>query len=235
MEGKGRIRDGVANELCMSQRHEVEVEVAAQYVTLASEEPPNACKCYEPGDESEFDCKSRCRMDMLKEMKNWKNPLCSYEKCVINLDNFTFTDQECSKKCLPDCVQTRYNLITTNKGNSSRPDITLITLFWSSFEYLQLQQDFDFIQLLIFISAMLSRKVTTKKIAIQPAGMAMTEKGKPSSTASLGALTNRNKFNAPPSAESTSSVPAMAVNDYNRKAGIRPAAEQRGFNKLPVA
>ncbi|KAI1695750.1 Amiloride-sensitive sodium channel [Ditylenchus destructor] len=70
MEGKARGKDGVNEELCLGMRHEVEVEITGRYVQLPSDEPPNACKEYEECDESEFDCKSRCRMEMIKDMCN---------------------------------------------------------------------------------------------------------------------------------------------------------------------
>ncbi|VDM70375.1 unnamed protein product [Strongylus vulgaris] len=66
MEGKGRARDGFTFELCPGQRHEVTVEVRALYQMLENDEPGKACRDVEEGEDGEFDCRSRCRMEMIR-------------------------------------------------------------------------------------------------------------------------------------------------------------------------
>ncbi|PIO74231.1 hypothetical protein TELCIR_03764 [Teladorsagia circumcincta] len=66
MEGKGRARDGFTFELCAGQRHEVTVEVRALYQMLENDDPGTACRDVEEGEDSEFDCRSRCRMKMIR-------------------------------------------------------------------------------------------------------------------------------------------------------------------------
>ncbi|VDN26583.1 unnamed protein product [Cylicostephanus goldi] len=66
MEGKGRARDGFTFELCPGQRHEVTVEVRAHYQMLENDEPGKACRDVEDDEDSEFDCRSRCRMEMIR-------------------------------------------------------------------------------------------------------------------------------------------------------------------------
>ncbi|PIO65869.1 hypothetical protein TELCIR_12438 [Teladorsagia circumcincta] len=68
MEGKGRARDGFTFELCAGQRHEVTVEVRALYQMLENDDPGTACRDVEEGEDSEFDCRSRCRMKMIRNV-----------------------------------------------------------------------------------------------------------------------------------------------------------------------
>lgn len=51
-------------QLCVGIRHEVTVEVRARYVMLENDENGTACR--NAGEESEFDCRSRCRMEMIR-------------------------------------------------------------------------------------------------------------------------------------------------------------------------
>lgn len=46
--------------------HEVTVEVRAQYTMLENDEAGTACRTFDDEDENEFDCRSRCRMEMIR-------------------------------------------------------------------------------------------------------------------------------------------------------------------------
>lgn len=220
MEGKGRIQDGVASELCLGQLHDIEIEIKAKYISLPRKPKNNnnndvdnddndngaICRNYDENEDNEFDCKSRCRMEMLQRICNCtpltlsylassetlkKFPHCAYENCIINIENITiknFVDENCGKNCISNCVQVRYSVNSFNKGKASRPDLTEVTTYWISFEYLQMEQEFvwtpvtffaglggalglwlglsilSFIQFLIFLSAQLSKQISKKKI-----------------------------------------------------------------------
>jgi hypothetical protein len=156
MEGKGRAKDGIVEgELCLGQMHEVTVEVRAQYTMLENDEAGTACRVFDDEDENEFDCRSRCRMEMIRQMCNCTPatlaylssddnldtfPICSYEKCNLDVQRGNFTDKLCSDKCFPDCHQVRYTVRHDIKGRSMRPDYTTVVLLWGSFEYLTLEQ-----------------------------------------------------------------------------------------------
>lgn len=157
MEGKGRARDGFNDELCAGMRHEVSVEVRARYVMLENDDEGTACREVEDGEDNEFDCRSRCRMKMIREICNCtaatlsylvkeddeieKFPVCDYEKCVVDVQSKNFSDADCATKCYRDCDQIRYEIDHETKGKMVRPDLTLIDLNWGSFEYLTLEQD----------------------------------------------------------------------------------------------
>ncbi|EJW71305.1 hypothetical protein WUBG_17789, partial [Wuchereria bancrofti] len=66
MEGQGRARDGFNDDLCLGIRHEVTVDVRARYVMLENDENGTACRNVKKKEESEFDCRSRCRMEMIR-------------------------------------------------------------------------------------------------------------------------------------------------------------------------
>lgn len=98
MEGKGRVRDGFNDEICLGMVHEVIVEVKAKYIMLENTEPGTACNDPEPDEDSEFDCRSRCRMEMIREICNCtaltlsyletkenllQYPLCDYTQCIV--------------------------------------------------------------------------------------------------------------------------------------------------------
>uniref|UniRef100_A0A7E4VY83 EF-hand domain-containing protein n=1 Tax=Panagrellus redivivus TaxID=6233 RepID=A0A7E4VY83_PANRE len=151
MEGSGRIKDGFNDELCPGMVHEVTVEVRAQYVMLENNATGTACNSAKPGQDTEFDCRSRCRMEMLrqlcnctaltlsylatpKELETW--PLCDYTQCVVDVQNpSNLTDETCSSKCHRDCNQIRYETDHATKGRSVRPDLTSITLKYGRFDY----------------------------------------------------------------------------------------------------
>uniref|UniRef100_A0A915E437 Amiloride-sensitive sodium channel n=1 Tax=Ditylenchus dipsaci TaxID=166011 RepID=A0A915E437_9BILA len=214
MEGKGRVKDGTTEELCIGRIHEVRVDVRASYVMLPNNEKPTACRNYDQGDESEFDCRSRCRMEMIRQMCQCtgltlqyltttddleQNPLCDYEKCGMKAKE-NYTDKLCADKCLPDCVQTRFNVLVDQKGRSVRPDLTMVTLIWGSFEYLKLEQQFQWnfttfmaalggsigmwmglsmlslIQFLAYVTGTVTKKVTSK-LSIAPSTPHLNEDG----------------------------------------------------------
>ncbi|TMS39213.1 hypothetical protein L596_005776 [Steinernema carpocapsae] len=157
IEGKGRARDGFNDELCLSMHHDVTVEVRALYTMLPNNDEGTACKNVEEGQDTEFDCRSRCRMEMIRDICNCtpptlsylvdkevfeKYPLCNYTMCAPDVQNGTFSDEECANTCLKDCRQIRYDLKLDQKGKSVRPDLTLVNINWGSFEYLTLEQSY---------------------------------------------------------------------------------------------
>lgn len=79
------------------------VEVKALYEMLENDENGTICREQKPDGDNEFDCKSRCRMEMLRKwcgctpltlsylMKNpdeeiKKFALCDYTKCFLEYD-----------------------------------------------------------------------------------------------------------------------------------------------------
>ncbi|KAK6753235.1 hypothetical protein RB195_012683 [Necator americanus] len=167
MEGKGRARDGFTFELCAGQRHEVSVEVRALYQMLENDEPGKACRDVEEGEDSEFDCRSRCRMEMIRDMCKCtplslsylanddldKFPLCDYTKCEVDVQKGNYSDSECGKRCFRDCRQIRYEIDHEVQGRMVRPDLTLINLNWGSFEYLTMEQQWKY-SITAFIAAL---------------------------------------------------------------------------------
>ncbi|KAI6228745.1 Amiloride-sensitive sodium channel subunit beta [Aphelenchoides fujianensis] len=158
MEGKGRTRDGFDDELCMGQYHEVVVEVRAKYEMLENDDNGTICREQKDGEDSEFDCLSRCRMEMLREWCKCtpltlsylmrepeeelkKHPLCDYTQCILDVQSRNYTDAECQKNCRRDCTQIRYSVVHKTQGRLLRPDMTVMELQWGSFEYLSMKQD----------------------------------------------------------------------------------------------
>ncbi|EPB75392.1 Amiloride-sensitive sodium channel [Ancylostoma ceylanicum] len=167
MEGKGRARDGFTSELCAGMRHEVSVEVRALYQMLENDEPGKACRNVEEGEDSEFDCRSRCRMEMIRDMCKCtalslsylakddldKFPLCDYTKCEVDVQKGNYSDSECANRCFRDCRQIRYEIDHEVQGRMVRPDLTLINLNWGSFEYLTMEQQWKY-SITAFIAAL---------------------------------------------------------------------------------
>ncbi|CAJ0590278.1 unnamed protein product [Cylicocyclus nassatus] len=167
MEGKGRARDGFTFELCPGQRHEVTVEVRAHYQMLENDEPGKACRDVEDNEDSEFDCRSRCRMEMIRDMCKCtalslsylakddldKFPLCDYTNCEVDVQKGNYSDSECTSRCFRDCKQIRYEIDHENQGRMLRPDLTLINLNWGSFEYLSMEQQWKY-SITAFIAAL---------------------------------------------------------------------------------
>uniref|UniRef100_A0A0N4ZXK9 Amiloride-sensitive sodium channel n=1 Tax=Parastrongyloides trichosuri TaxID=131310 RepID=A0A0N4ZXK9_PARTI len=160
MQGKGRVKDGFIDELCHGQRHEVTVEIRARYVMLENDDEATACREAKDDEDNEFDCRSRCRLNFLRDIckcipstlsylvkdedEKKKYPLCDYESCPVNqtfVQRGNFSHEECSNLCYRDCDQFRFEVDHEKKGRMVRPDLTLVELHWGSFEYLTLQQD----------------------------------------------------------------------------------------------
>uniref|UniRef100_A0AC35TVA4 Amiloride-sensitive sodium channel n=1 Tax=Rhabditophanes sp. KR3021 TaxID=114890 RepID=A0AC35TVA4_9BILA len=156
MEGKGRVKDGFIDELCHGQRHEVTVEIRARYKMLENDDEGTACRDVEAGEDNEFNCRSRCRMEMIKKACNCTAatlsylvkeedlatfPVCDYSKCEVDVQRGNFSDAECSKNCYRECDQIRYEVDHASKGKMVRGDLTLVNLNWGSFEFLTLEQD----------------------------------------------------------------------------------------------
>ncbi|VDK82350.1 unnamed protein product [Litomosoides sigmodontis] len=168
MEGQGRARDGFNDDkyicslvketnfkLCLGIRHEVTVDVRAKYVMLENDDNGTACR-KAIKKENEFDCRSKCRMEMIRDMckctpptlsylvRNEKDynefPICDYEKCTIDVRNITYSDHQCSRKCYRSCDQITYEVSHVQHGKMFRRDFTIINLNWGSFEYLTLSQ-----------------------------------------------------------------------------------------------
>lgn len=58
--------DALSLQLCLGMRHEVTVEVRARYVMLENDDNGTACRNVEEGEDTEFDCRLRCRMKMIR-------------------------------------------------------------------------------------------------------------------------------------------------------------------------
>ncbi|KAF8385769.1 del-6 [Pristionchus pacificus] len=159
MEGKGRAKDGFTSELCLGMRHTVSVEVRARYQMLENDDDGTKCRDVEDDQDTEFNCRGRCRMDLIREfcgctgntlvhlVKDEKEldkyPLCDYTSCDIDVQQGNFTEDECTDKCFRDCLQIRYDIDHESLGRMARPDLTLIELQWGSFEYLNMEQKWE--------------------------------------------------------------------------------------------
>ncbi|GMS81608.1 hypothetical protein PENTCL1PPCAC_3783 [Pristionchus entomophagus] len=159
MEGKGRAKDGFTSELCLGMRHTVSVEVRARYQMLENDDDGTKCRDVEDDQDTEFNCRGRCRMDLIREFCGCtgntlvhlvkdeneldKYPLCDYTSCDIDVQQGNFTEDECTEKCYRDCLQIRYDIDHESLGRMARPDLTLIELQWGSFEYLNMEQKWE--------------------------------------------------------------------------------------------
>lgn len=87
-------------QLCAGQYHEVAVEVKALYEMLENNDNGTICREQKENEDNEFDCKSRCRMEMIREWcqctpltlsylikdpkrELQKYPLCDYSTCIL--------------------------------------------------------------------------------------------------------------------------------------------------------
>ncbi|CAK5082522.1 unnamed protein product [Meloidogyne enterolobii] len=71
MEGKGRSKDGTTEGLCLGRVHETKVEIRGHYIMLENDDEATACRNYDDVDDAEvneFECRSRCRMQMIRVM-----------------------------------------------------------------------------------------------------------------------------------------------------------------------
>lgn len=62
----------------MGMMHETTVEVKASYDLLPNDDEGTACRDQEDGQESEFDCHARCRMEFIASLCNCTAPTLSY-------------------------------------------------------------------------------------------------------------------------------------------------------------
>uniref|UniRef100_A0A1I8BGS0 Amiloride-sensitive sodium channel n=1 Tax=Meloidogyne hapla TaxID=6305 RepID=A0A1I8BGS0_MELHA len=164
MEGKGRASDGFYNELCIGDTYEAVMQIRAITTILPDPDDPieQRCQIYgqkENSQNSELDCRRRCRLDLIRKICNCTAPslsnfifdpkeldvypLCDYELCDIG--NATESkeieewDVTCGDQCFPECTQTRYELDVTHK-KALHPEELQLTLTWGAFEYLRLIQ-----------------------------------------------------------------------------------------------
>ncbi|VDM51142.1 unnamed protein product [Toxocara canis] len=151
MQGKGRIRDGYNDDLCLGMRHEVTVEVRAQYEMLENDENGTACRNEHEREDTEFECRSRCRMKLIQSMCNCtgltlsylvkdddelkKYPLCDYEQCELDVQRGKFSDEECSRGCLRNCKQIRFEIDHEQQGRMSRKGNTALSKISSLRKY----------------------------------------------------------------------------------------------------
>ncbi|CAI2354399.1 unnamed protein product [Caenorhabditis sp. 36 PRJEB53466] len=159
MEGKGRSRDGFIDELCLGQRHEVTVHVTALYQMLENDDEGTRCRDVEEGEDTEFNCRSRCRMEMIRDTCHCTPlslsylakkedldifPLCDYTQCTVDVQKGNYSDTDCASKCFPDCRQIRFEVDHSVKGRMLRPDLSLVELSWGPFEYLTMEQQWKY-------------------------------------------------------------------------------------------
>lgn len=76
----------------MGMAHEVTVEVRARYQMLENDEEGTACRDVEEGEDNEFDCRSRCRMKMIREICNCTAPTISYLVSEEELQQYPICD-----------------------------------------------------------------------------------------------------------------------------------------------
>lgn len=79
-------------QLCMGHVHEVQVDIRAAYLMLPNDDAPTSCRNYDESDESEFDCRSRCRMEMIRvSLVNLQIRFCKfYNFCLARILNLHF-------------------------------------------------------------------------------------------------------------------------------------------------
>uniref|UniRef100_A0A158R594 Amiloride-sensitive sodium channel n=1 Tax=Syphacia muris TaxID=451379 RepID=A0A158R594_9BILA len=157
MQAKAQVMDGTRNDLCLGSRHEITMEVRAKYEMIENDDEGTACHEFEEGEDDEFQCHSRCRLELIRsvckctalslsylvtdEAEFKQYPLCNYTQCIIDVQRGNYTDEKCGKQCHRDCSQIRFNVNLETKGRMARQDLTLIEVHWGSFEYLNLKQE----------------------------------------------------------------------------------------------
>ncbi|VDM95013.1 unnamed protein product [Thelazia callipaeda] len=156
MQGKNQVMDGFIDDLCLGLRHEVFISVRIYYEMIENDNEGTACRDIDDSQENEFECHSRCRLQMIREMCNCtahslsylvnddmeynQNPLCNYTKCIID-QRQKYDEKECTKSCFRNCKQIRFQIDRETNGPMLQKDLTMIRLNWRSFEYLSLEQD----------------------------------------------------------------------------------------------
>lgn len=68
------------------------MEVRARYQMLENDEEGTACRDVEEGEDNEFDCRSRCRMKMIREICNCTAPTISYLVSEEELQQYPICD-----------------------------------------------------------------------------------------------------------------------------------------------
>ncbi|VDN42106.1 unnamed protein product [Gongylonema pulchrum] len=147
--------DGFNGDLCLGLRHEVNVDVRAYYEMLENDDEGTACRHPSNDQEQEFNCRSRCRLHLIREIYNCTahslsyladkdydgySP-CDYTTDVERTENTNSTDEECLKSCYRNCKQIRFRVDHEIKGPMLNSNLTMVTLNWRSFEYLSLEQN----------------------------------------------------------------------------------------------
>lgn len=67
IDSGGHTKDGVNEELCPGTQNDLIVEISATYTMLENKGKGTACMDFEDDeDSSEFNCKSRCRMNLIR-------------------------------------------------------------------------------------------------------------------------------------------------------------------------
>ncbi|VDN34637.1 unnamed protein product [Gongylonema pulchrum] len=66
MQGKSQVMDGFNGDLCLGLRHEVNVDVRAYYEMLENDDEGTACRHPSNDQEQEFNCRSRCRLHLIR-------------------------------------------------------------------------------------------------------------------------------------------------------------------------
>ncbi|CAJ0938932.1 unnamed protein product, partial [Mesorhabditis belari] len=162
MEGKARTRDGFIDQACIGQHHQLTVEVKHRFKHLENDDNSTRCKEMKDGDDTEFDCYSRCRFELIRD--TWKclpltlsylakeSDLQNYKPCnyaQVNLTkeealagNYSKQENECRSYCRPDCIQIRYNLVHMPQGKAPRANFTSIEIHWGAFEFLNMEQSY---------------------------------------------------------------------------------------------
>ncbi|CAD5228417.1 unnamed protein product [Bursaphelenchus xylophilus] len=163
-EGGGTSRDGYHENLCPGLRHDVTVEVKNKYDMLENDEAGTACRDFSDEDEDEFTCRTRCRMELIRELCHCTPittkylaedgdletfPPCNYSQCVIDVQKQSNrSEQACTKRCYRDCHQLRYSVSVDQKVSVTEVEdqrvrnsnVTSIFLLWGSFEYIEVTQ-----------------------------------------------------------------------------------------------
>ncbi|CAJ0582492.1 unnamed protein product, partial [Mesorhabditis spiculigera] len=160
MEGKGRARDGLFDMMCFAQHHQLTVEVKQRYTMLENDDNNTACAEMKEDTPNEYDCRGRCRMQMIQKICNCtartlahlatddelaKNPLCEYAKCALDVNlvkKGDFSDDACRAKCFPDCSQTRFDVKHEVLGKLPMENMTYAEIHWGAFEYINMEQSY---------------------------------------------------------------------------------------------
>ncbi|KAI6239699.1 hypothetical protein M3Y99_00562700 [Aphelenchoides fujianensis] len=164
----GHTKDGLNEDICAGTDNDLIVELRAAYQMLENDDPGTACAEFEDEEtaEDEFDCRSRCRMELIRSicqcsplttqalMKDEDSdtfPPCSYSNCSIDVQKAPKSEKSCTKNCRRNCKQLRYNI---NLGGdvAKAPHQTRARIAWGSFEYFRLEQNYKYESLVNFMA-----------------------------------------------------------------------------------